>query len=98
MSYQKKHKINFLFTRFQYDIPLLMDACVKTLQASLSVENALRFFILADLHHLEAFKEEVVKFIEPNLAAIRESADWEKGMNMQLLQQLFDLLLLSPKK
>lgn len=64
------------------------------MMGTITVENAAKYFYLADLHNLGHLKGPVAEFIDKKKEAVRKSAGWKQFIrpNGALLGQLFDLM------
>ncbi|XP_065205315.1 speckle-type POZ protein B-like isoform X25 [Planococcus citri] len=60
----------------KYDLRRLKIICAKRLFNGLSAENAANVLILADMHHLEDLKREVINFIVANFAQVLNTEGW----------------------
>ncbi|XP_065203939.1 speckle-type POZ protein B-like [Planococcus citri] len=60
----------------KYDLCGLKIMCAKKLIRGLSVENATNVLILADMHHYEDLKRQVIKFIVANCSEVLNTGAW----------------------
>ncbi|XP_065205311.1 speckle-type POZ protein B-like isoform X21 [Planococcus citri] len=61
----------------KYDLCRLKIMCVKKLIEGLSVDNAVNYLILADMHHHEDLKRGAIKFIVANFAQVFITVAWQ---------------------
>ena len=85
------YNVSFFSPRIQYDLPLLVELCVREMAANIEVENAARIFYLADLHQLADVKQQACQFIYMHAQQVRQSEGWKRFIkpNAGLLQHLF---------
>ncbi|XP_065203512.1 speckle-type POZ protein B-like [Planococcus citri] len=65
----------------KYDLCGLKVICAKKLIRGLSVENATNVLILADMHHYEDLKRQVIKFIVTNCTEVVNTEAWLKMLS-----------------
>ena len=60
----------------KYDIRELKEICAKEMVKQLTVDNAVRFLVLSDLHGAEDLKDGAMRFINKNAPAVKKTPSW----------------------
>ena len=60
----------------KYDIRELKEICAKEMVKQLTVDNAVRFLVLSDLHQAEDLKNGAMHFINKNAPAVMKTPSW----------------------
>ncbi|XP_065203937.1 speckle-type POZ protein B-like [Planococcus citri] len=68
----------------KYDLCGLKIICAKKLIRRLSIENATNVLILADMHHFEDLKHQVIKFIVTNCTEVLNTEAWLENLSSNL--------------
>ena len=76
----------------KYDLKHLKDFAQLEMMKNFSVETAAKFLILADLHRSELLKEETIKYISRNSAAVIKTEGWKQLITtyLHLLVEIFE--------
>ena len=64
----------------KYDIQELKEICAKELRMQLTVDSAIRFLILSDLHRAAKLKESSISFINRNAVVVMKKPAWKDSM------------------
>jgi speckle-type POZ protein len=75
----------------KYGIQDLKEICAKEMRKNLTVDNAVEFLILSDLHKANDLKEGAMLFINKNAPAVMKKPSWTdlKKTNPNLIVELF---------
>ena len=78
----------------KYDLDRLKAMCEKQLYANLSIENASRVLILADLHNANQLKDQTIDFLNKNATVIKKTSGYKKMFKSHpyLIAEAFDAL------